>query len=110
MNTLKKKVYLAGKITGEDYQECWDKFELYENILLLGGFDVINPMRIVQKGTHWQDAMDMLKPHFIQCKHIFFMGDWTQSEGARLEMEWANENHIPVVYHFELEGFISHSA
>lgn len=103
---MKTKVYLAGKVTGEDYQECWDKFEFFEELLNVGGYEVINPMRIVPKGTHSDEAMEILKPHFIGCNYAFFMGDWTQSPGARTEMEWAKIYHKPIIFHYELDGFI----
>lgn len=107
---MKPKVYLAGKITGEDYQQCFQKFQLFEELIAIGNFEVINPMRIVPHGTHWDDAMDILKPHFINCEYAFFMGDWTESKGAKTEMKWAIDHGIKIILHADMYEFLRLNA
>lgn len=84
-----KKIYIAGKITGEDYQKAFNKFKATEEMLTGLDFQPINPMMIVPKGTPWQDAMDILKPHLINSDIVLFLPDWKQSEGATQERLWA---------------------
>lgn len=94
MNT---KIYIAGKITGEDYQKCFDKFQAIDDTLTDVGYQVINPLKIVPKGTEWEEAMTLCKPHIINTDIVFFLNDWKHSEGAQLERHWAKLYKVRIV-------------
>ena len=108
-NELKKqekmiKIYVAGKVTGEDYQKCFDKFNAIDDTLTGFGYQVINPMKIIQPGTNWDDAMEMLKPHVINSDIIFFLADWQNSIGAIRERFWANQYKVEIVDYHQLHS------
>lgn len=104
-----KKFYIAGKITGEDYQTVYKKFKITEEILRNANFEVINPVSIVPNGTNWQDAMDILFPHFINCDYILLLPDWKESKGVNLEIKWAKEFKIPVIEFSDLTNFLTNN-
>lgn len=94
---MKITVYIAGKITGEDYQKCFDKFQAAEETLTQFGYQVVNPMKVVKKGTSWQEAMEICKPHILNSNVVYFLKDWRDSEGAQLERHWCNKHNIRIV-------------
>ena len=101
------KIYIAGKITGEDYQLVYKKFAVTAEILTNAGYDVINPISIIKPGTNWDEAMEILKPYFIYCDYILLLPDWNKSKGANLEVEWANEFNIPIIFWSKLNDFLN---
>lgn len=98
----KKKVYIGGKITGEDYQQCLRKFQVTEELLSGIGFEVTNPMSIVPKDTPWEKAMELLRPHLLNSDYLFLLPDWKDSEGARIEVELAEAYGIETVLYTEI--------
>lgn len=103
-NTKKSKVFISGKVSGEDYQKCFDKFRITEDILNNGGYDVINPLTIVPQGTSWTDAMDIIRPHLINSDIVLFLPDWKNSRGACVEREWAKHYNKKIVEYANLYG------
>ncbi|MFA6400917.1 MAG: DUF4406 domain-containing protein [Salinivirgaceae bacterium] len=101
-----KKIYIAGKVTGEDYQKCLDKFRATEELLTEFGFLPINPMKIVPQGTPWQDSMDILKPHLRNCDTVLFLPDWKDSDGAAQERDWAVMYDKRIIDYADLYGEI----
>ena len=100
------KIYIAGKVTGLDYQQCFNKFKALDDTLSGFGFQVINPMRIVPNGTPWQEAMDILKPHLINSNVAVFMPDWIDSQGSIEERSIAMAKNIRIVEYDEMFDFI----
>lgn len=82
---MNKTIFISGKVTGEDYQKAWNKFQVVEELLTEFGFNVVNPLRVVPRGTDWQTAMDMLDPHLRNSDTVVFLEDWKNSFGARTE-------------------------
>ena len=80
------KVYLSGKITGdENYRQ---KFGLMEKELLSYGYVVFNPA-ILPDGFEYEDYMDLDLLILSRCDAIFLMRDWKNSPGAKREYEKA---------------------
>ncbi|MGQ1890624.1 DUF4406 domain-containing protein [Thermophagus sp. OGC60D27] len=87
------KVYIAGKVSGLNYLETYEKFLLAEQKLNRLGFEVVNPMKLVpDPETDWQYAMrKCIKAMVEHCNTIYLLYDWKDSPGARLEYQIANK-------------------
>lgn len=80
------KVYIAGKITGlEDYKEYFDK---KEKELIADGFKVINPA-IMPGGFEQDEYMHICYAMIDVCNAVYFLSNWKDSKGAKLEQEYA---------------------
>lgn len=89
MNT--KKVYIAGKVTGEEYENCVNKFKKRAEILRNQGYSVVNPMEIIPPNTDWRTAMKICVNELIDCEYIYMLPGWRDSKGAKLEYQLAQE-------------------
>lgn len=81
-----KKVYLAGKITGDpEYRE---KFRRAQEELERKRYIVLNPA-VLPVGMSRADYMSICFPMLSVADMIVMLPDWKQSPGARLELEYA---------------------
>lgn len=85
------KIYIAGKVTGLDYDETFKKFKEVEDMLNLLGHETVNPMRIVPKGTSWADAMLICIQELSACNSIYLLPDFKESKGAMYKYRLANK-------------------
>lgn len=90
------KVYIAGKVTGEDPGVCFSKFAAVEYQLKQHGFEVVNPMRLCNTNTPWHDCMKVCITEMLTCGAVFLLPDWNKSVGATMEVTVANVTAIPV--------------
>ncbi len=93
----KKKIYIAGKITGEDRLECAAKFMKTQKDLEAQGFEVLNPLEIV--GTwevSWEDAMRKCIAALVTADALVLLQDFADSRGARLEQKLAYDLNMRV--------------
>lgn len=80
------KTYIAGKITGLDnYQEL---FKAAEEKLKEQGHTVMNPS-VLPRGFEQQEYMRICFAMIDACDRVYFLENWKNSLGARLEMEYA---------------------
>lgn len=90
-----KKVYLSGKITGDDnYAKTFENkaAELTEQ-----GALVFNPAVHPNMFTHGQFMeLDLLALSF--CNSIYMMKNWRDSKGAKMEFEEAKVLGLPVEF------------
>ena len=95
-----KKVYIAGKITGLDYNETFKKFERAEIALREQGFEPINPMKkpSEQKDKSWSEYMCEDMHYLFGCDAIFLLSDWFDSKGARIEFAIARELELDILF------------
>lgn len=98
----KIKVYLAGKVSGLEYSETFEKFEYWQSMLEYLGYEVVNPMKLVPEVTDWETAMYMCLIELKKCDKIFLIPDFLKSPGALVELNKAYEWKIPVLS----KGFI----
>ncbi|MEO2064470.1 MAG: DUF4406 domain-containing protein [Christiangramia sp.] len=92
----KKKIYIAGKVTGEDLAVCTMKFGTVQRSIEALGFEVINPMELIQnKNTHWQVAMRICIMKLMTCHGIFVLRDHIDSRGATIEFQLAKDLDMP---------------
>jgi hypothetical protein len=93
---MKKKIYIAGKVTGEDQQECIDKFQKVKEQIEALGFEAVNPLEVVGDWkTPWNKAMRMCIAKLTECDAIAMIPDWFNSKGAKIEYEVSKLLAIP---------------
>ena len=94
---MKKKVYIAGKVTGEPIAECTIKFGTAQKQIEALGFEVVNPLEIVGDfKTPWDVAMKICIKALVDCDAIVLLPDWSNSRGARFEHEIAENLDMPI--------------
>ena len=93
---MKKKIYIAGKVTGENRAECTAKFQKAQEIIEFLGFESINPIQVVGDwNTPWDEAMKKCITALMECDAIVLLPDWVDSKGAKLENDIANSFDMP---------------
>lgn len=87
--TVSMPVFISGKITGDNnYKE---KFKMAENYLLEKGHSVMNPARLIGEGFDHEDYIHICKAMIDVCGSVAVLHDADESEGSRLEQEYAIE-------------------
>lgn len=87
---IKKKIYIAGKVTGELIAECTMKFGTAQKQIEARGYEVINPLEVVNDWTAtWNDAMRKCIPALAECDGLLLLPDYNESKGARAELQMA---------------------
>lgn len=83
------KIYIAGKITGlENYKEIFDN---KEKELTAAGHRVLNPS-VFPKGFEQEEYLEICYSMIDVCDGVYFLDNWTDSNGAKLEHEYAIKN------------------
>lgn len=96
---MKKKIYIAGKVTGLDIDEVTKKFNYKEYELTAKGYEVVNPMRLNHDhNKEWESYMKVCLAELIKCDAIYLMPDWKESKGAKLEKRIAYELKLDIIY------------
>ena len=81
----KKTIYIAGAITG--VKNYWEAFEEIEQELNNLGYIVLTPTRLPQGMTKAQ-YMRICFSMIDSADGVFFLPNWPQSAGARLEWDY----------------------
>lgn len=97
---LKKRIYIAGRVTGLNYSEVLRKFQHAENYLHTLGFTVINPTKLIGEDCPWQDAMRSCIRDLCTADAIYMLKDYYQSRGAMLEHMIAISLDMAVIHEF----------
>ena len=99
------KIYIAGKITGEPIRECYEKFWFASDYICLEMSEImfteiINPLELkgIYFGITHQKAMDICLDALKECTHAYFLKDWKESEGAKIEHKFCIDNGIKIIY------------
>jgi hypothetical protein len=90
----KMKLYLCGKITGDDNYRV--KFLDAENELYEAGFYPVNPAACIPVGTEWRQAMRTAISLMLRCDGVALLPDWKKSRGAKIEERLARELGLEV--------------
>ena len=89
--STRKKVYIAGKITGlKDYQ---NKFWVAKMILERQGHLVMNPA-VLPAGFDYEDYMKICFAMIDVCDAVYMLSNWRDSPGAIREYEYAKGKKI----------------
>lgn len=90
MMNKKLKIYIAGKITGDENYKA--KFEEKQKELEKQGFIVLNPA-ILPQGMRIQDYMRICFAMIDVADEAYFLSDWRDSKGANLEFKYCIYTH-----------------
>ena len=83
------KVFISGKISGEEYLVAYGKFSNAERMLQQMGYATVNPMKICKKNWSWLRCMAKCLWAIMFCDKVYQLEDWQESRGARIEYKWA---------------------
>lgn len=99
----KKKIYVSGKITGLDKTEAVDKFEKARKKLIADGFSVFVPTILPEyPDVSHDDYLHICYAMIDVCDAIYMLKDWTESDGARKEIEHAKGKKKEIMYERQL--------
>jgi hypothetical protein len=106
--TSAERVYIAGKVgdlTDDDYyKSVVAKISERERQMKALGYVVVNPMRIVKRGTDWQTAMRICITALCGCGYITTLPDIYDSQGGMMELGIANKIGIKMVFPSRMNG------
>lgn len=95
------KVYIAGKITNNpDYMK---QFAEAETMLKTEGHAVINPT-ILPEGFEHNEYLRICLSMIDVCEGVFFLNNWADSYGARLEHRYSLENKKTLMFQSKLKN------
>lgn len=94
-----KKVYISGKITGEDIHRVIKKFHNAARKLRLLGFEPISPLdNGLPFPAAWEDHMGEDVKLLLKSDAIYLLPDYGNSKGAQLELVIAKTLGMPVFF------------
>ncbi len=94
-------VYLSGRITGLPFEEAESSFLFAEAVIERAGHVALNPMTLVDQTegrTYNEYLADALSVMLTQADAVYFLPNWNQSKGAKIEHAIARALGMPM-YH-----------
>lgn len=92
------KVYIAGPVSGLDFDKVKRAFSTAADLLKAKGCEVVNPIELVpDPETEWKDAMRSCIKALADCDAIALLEGWQESKGARVEFELARSLQFPTI-------------
>ena len=96
---MKKKIYIAGKVTGLSIAECTMNFGTAQIAIEKLGHEAVNPLEVVNDWKcPWDLAMRKCIIALMDCDIILMLDNYTSSPGAKVELELAKALNMPIVY------------
>lgn len=101
-----KKIYIAGKVTGENQAECIAKFKKAQCQIEDSGHEAVNPLEVVGDwNATWRDAMKKCLTALIDCDAILILDDWHSSKGAKIEFRLAMDLGMTIMSGGQIRPF-----
>lgn len=94
----KRIIYVAGKVTGLPAEECAAKFKKAQEALEVKGWTVLNPCEFIENSERWETAMRMALTLLNMADSVYFLPDWKDSEGAKMEFAIAQKLELNMVF------------
>lgn len=111
---MKKKIYIAGKISGLPMNETAVKFANATLNLINQGYEPINPVELVQNylfenyrliqlsdNEIWKTAMRVCLKELVDCDGVLLLPDYMDSRGALIESKLALDLGIPTFHNID---------
>ena len=95
------KIYIAGPITGLDYEEAVPAFIAAAAMLETLGHEPLDPMTLVDQNEMraWEDyILDGIEIILNDAEALYMLDGWRESKGARLEHAVAESLGRPIYY------------
>ena len=93
------KVYIAGKVTGLEKTEILSKFYESRKQLKEEGHTVMSPSVLaLNEGFEHEDYMHICYAMIDVCDAVYMQKDWQNSEGARMELQYAKDWKKQIIY------------
>ena len=94
----KKKIYIAGKVTGLPQQEVISKFAKAQKEIEDLGCQAVNPIEEVGDfNTPWNTAMKICIISLLDCDAVYLINDWWDSTGAKLEVQISEKMDVKIL-------------
>lgn len=97
----KMQIYIAGKITGLDYEDVDVMFSEAAAALAAVGHEPLNPFALVDQDpdrTYEDYLLDALEIVLCSAQALYMLPNWRDSLGARIEHAIAVEKGLPIYY------------
>lgn len=95
------KIYVSGKITGLHPTEYRGKFKAAVKLLREQGHTVVDPSRMDVYELTYAQYMAIDTTILSFCDAIYMLDNWKDSNGAKLEKEYAESLGLKVMYEVE---------
>lgn len=84
---MKKRIYIAGAITGLDEATYTENFARAERYLESFGYEPLNPCKLVDQteGRDYNDYMHDALRHCLDADGLYMLSNWHTSKGAKAE-------------------------
>lgn len=83
------RIYIAGKITGLDTESVNEKFNTAKLIIKSLGYEPVSPLDNGCASECWCEQMMSCLPMLMSCDGVYFLSDWKDSDGAKIERTFA---------------------
>ena len=93
------KIYIAGKVTGEDEAAVFNKFATAKMKWENAGALVMSPHVLSEnRGFEHGDYMHVCYAMIDVCDAVYALRDWQSSKGARMEIQYACDHQKRIFY------------
>lgn len=113
LDQKKKRAYIAGKVSGLNFEGVIKKFKAKAVELYNNDYTVVNPvarlltlnfsrMRMdeepLTEAANRKEIMGICLYDLSQCDELHLLHDWQESRGAQMEYDFACQNGIKIIY------------
>lgn len=96
---MRKTIYIAGKVTGLPAELTALKFKEAQDELESKGFDVINPIELINNPQEdWDVAMKKCLEVLYYCDAIYMLPCYAESKGAMMEHRETTKLGMPIFF------------